>query len=196
MTSPCKAGDGIAGGTAINRRHGIGGESAEISIAKNEHKLRFPAMPSPALQCGVDRVEKDGMTGGKTKQSGGTSVVGRIVVAAVVVFVLGGVGYGYAQRNVYRVSIGPGEATSITVEVPMQRFGWVKSFAKESNLPVRCEVSRPEQDSSDRLAPPATASGTSMNGRWAINAALPRRLHGEEPSPRHSKSATADLPVA
>ena len=37
----CKAGDGIAGGTEIIRKDGIGGESAEISIAKNEHKLRF-----------------------------------------------------------------------------------------------------------------------------------------------------------
>jgi hypothetical protein len=83
------------------------------------------------------------MAGGKTKQSNGTSVVQRIVVAAVVVLVLGGAGYAYAQRNVYRVSIGPGEATSITIEVPMQRFGRSKSFAKELGLPVRCTISTP-----------------------------------------------------
>ena len=83
------------------------------------------------------------MSGGKTKQSGGSSIAGRIVVAAVVVFVLGGVGYGYAQRNVYRVTIGPGEATTIMVEVPMQRFGRAKSFAKELGLPVRCKISTP-----------------------------------------------------
>ena len=75
------------------------------------------------------------MADGKTKQSTGVSIVQRIVVAAVVVLVLGGVGYAYAQRNVYRVSIRPGEATTIMVEVPMQRFGRAKSFAKELARP-------------------------------------------------------------
>ncbi len=112
-----------------------------------------------ALQCGEDWVEIEGLTGGKSKQPGGSSIVQRIVVAAVVVFVLGGVGYGYAQRNVYRVSIRPGEATSITVEVPMQRFGRAKSFAKESGLPVRCGVSRPSSTDGVRVSVMYTSHG-------------------------------------
>ncbi|MCH8261341.1 MAG: hypothetical protein IIC46_14175, partial [Planctomycetes bacterium] len=52
--------------------------------------------------------------------------------------------------NVYRVTIRPGEATTITVEVPMQRFGRAKSFAKELGLPVRCEVSRPSSAPGNR----------------------------------------------
>ena len=91
----------------------------------------------------VDWVEEAGMTGGTSNRADGRSIVGRIVVAAVVVLVLGGAGYAYTQRNVYRVSIGPGEATTITIEVPMQRFGRAKSFAKELGLPVRCTISTP-----------------------------------------------------
>ena len=98
----------------------------------------------------VDWVEKNCMTGGKTKQSGGVPIIQRIVVAVVVVLVLGGAGYAYTQRNVYRVSIGPGEATTITIEVPMQRFGRAKSFAKELGLPVRCTISRPSSAPGNR----------------------------------------------
>jgi hypothetical protein len=64
-----------------------------------------------------------------------------LAVATVILAIMSGAVYGYSQRNVHRVSIRPGEVTSITVEVPMQRFGRHKSFAKEANLPVDCEVS-------------------------------------------------------
>ncbi len=107
----------------------------------------------------MDRVEEAGMTGGKTKQSSGTSIVQRIVVAAVVVLVLGGAGYAYTQRNVYRVSIGPGEATTIMVEVPMQRVGRSKSFAKALGLPVRCTISRPREVDSVRVSVLHTSHG-------------------------------------
>ena len=116
-------------------------------------------MPSPALQCRADWVEEAGMAGGDTKQPGGPSIVQRVVVAAIVVFLLGGAGYAYTQRNVYRVSIGPGEATSIMVEVPMQRVGRAKSFAKELGLPVRCKISRPSSTDGVRLSVLETSHG-------------------------------------
>lgn len=83
------------------------------------------------------------MTALPAKQRSGGFILQRIVVAAVVVVVLGNAGYAYAQRNVYRVSIMPGQVTSITIEVPMQRFGRSKSFAKALGLPVRCTISTP-----------------------------------------------------
>ena len=67
--------------------------------------------------------------------------VTKLAVATVILAIVSGAGFGYSQRNVHRVSIRPGEVTSITVEVPMQRFGRNKSFAKEANLPVDCDVS-------------------------------------------------------
>ncbi len=113
--------------------------------------MSSPALQAAqALQCGADRVEEAGMTGDKSNRSDGVPIVQRIVVTAVVVLLLGGAGYAYTQRNVYRVSIGPGEATTIMVEVPMQRFGRAKSFAKETGLPVRCEISRPSSAPGNR----------------------------------------------
>ncbi len=67
--------------------------------------------------------------------------VPKIAVATVILAIVSGAGFGYSQRNIHRVSIRPGEVMSITVEVPMQRFGRTKSFAKEANLPVDCNVS-------------------------------------------------------
>ena len=90
------------------------------------------------------------MAGGRLNRADRVPIVRRIVVAAVVVLVLGGAGYAYTQRNVYRVSIRPGEATTVTIEVPIQRFGRVKSFAKETGLPVRCEISRPSSAPGNR----------------------------------------------
>ena len=90
------------------------------------------------------------MTALPAQQRSGGLILQRIVVAAVVVVVLGGVGYAYTQRNVYRVSIGPGKATSITIEVPMQRVGRSKSLAKELGLPVRCTISRPSSAPGNR----------------------------------------------
>jgi len=72
--------------------------------------------------------------------------VTKLAVATVILAIVSGAGFGYAQRNVHRVSIRPGEVTSITVEVPMQRFGRNKSFAKEANLPVDCDVSAHARD--------------------------------------------------
>ncbi len=43
------------------------------------------------------------------------------------------------------MALGPGEVAYLTVEVPMQRFGRPKSFAKQSGLPVRCTVTSPER---------------------------------------------------
>ena len=124
----------------------------------------------------MDWVEKNSMAGGKTKQSSGVPIVQRIVVAAVVVLVLGGVGYAYAQRNVYRVSIGPGEATTIMVEVPMQRFGRAKSFAKELGLPVRCKINRPGSADGVRLSVLQTSHGLhKMRAKLRVSAAAGAR---------------------
>ncbi len=73
-----------------------------------------------------------------------TRLVRRLVVLAVVAILAAGAVYLYSQRNVYRVALGPGEVAYLTVEVPMQRFGRPKSFAKKSGLPVRCTVSSPQ----------------------------------------------------
>ena len=106
------------------------------------------------------------MTALPAQQRSGGLILQRIVVAAVVVVVLGGVGYAYTQRNVYRVSIGPGKATSITIEVPMQRFGRSKSFAKELGLPVRCTISAPGSRSDGvRLSVLETSHG--LHKMWA-----------------------------
>ncbi len=73
-----------------------------------------------------------------------TRLVRWLVVLAVVAILAAGALYLYSQRNVYRVALGPGEVAYLTVEVPMQRFGRPKSFAKQSGLPVRCTVTSPE----------------------------------------------------
>ncbi len=99
------------------------------------------------------------MAGGRLNRADRVPIVQRIVVAAVVVLVLGGAGYAYTQRNVYRVSIRPGEATTITIEVPMQRFGRAKSFAKETGLPVRCTISRPSDVDGVRVSVLHTSHG-------------------------------------
>ncbi len=99
------------------------------------------------------------MAGGRLNRADRVPIVRRIVVAAVVVLVLGGAGYAYTQRNAYRVSIRPGEATTVTIEVPMQRFGRVKSFAKETGLPVRCEISRSSELDGVRVSVLHTSHG-------------------------------------
>jgi hypothetical protein len=83
--------------------------------------------------------------------------VPRIAVATVVGAIAVGAVSGYSQRNVHRVSVRPGEVTSITVEVPMQRFGRNKSFAREANLPVDCDVSA---HAHDQRGVRVTVSGT------------------------------------
>ncbi len=99
------------------------------------------------------------MAGGRLTRADGKPIVQRIVVAAVVALVLSGVGYTYTQRNVYRVSIRPGQATTITIEVPMQRFGRAKSFAKETGLPVHWGVSRPSSPDGVRVSVLYTSHG-------------------------------------
>ena len=70
----------------------------------------------------------------------------RIAIAIVMTAVLGGSIYLFRQRHVYRVSVGPGEVAYVDLDVPMQRFGRSKSFAKERGLPVVCTVSEPGDD--------------------------------------------------
>ena len=87
--NPCKAGDGIAGGAGWGGRIGGG---RRISAGGLRSASRAKPQAADGVEGVVDWVEKNSKAGGKTKQSGGTSVVQRIVVAAVVVLVLGGVG--------------------------------------------------------------------------------------------------------
>ena len=72
----------------------------------------------------------------------------RIAVALLIAVVLAGSIYLFSQRHVYRVSIRPGEAAYVELEVPMQRFARSKSFAKERGLPVACTVSGSGDDDS------------------------------------------------
>ena len=155
---------------------GVGGSQVVGSIPAGDLRPALRAKPPIPMESGqvesgrdaqaasgvdglVDWVEEAGMTGGTSNRADGRSIVGRIVVAAVVVLVLGGAGYAYTQRNVYRVSIGPGEATTITIEVPMQRFGRAKSFAKELGLPVRCTISLPSSADGVRVSVLQTSHG-------------------------------------
>ncbi len=77
-------------------------------------------------------------------QSRQRRVLRRLVVLAVVAILVAGAVYLYGRRSGYRVALGPGEVAYLTVEVPMQRFGRPKSFAKQSGQPVRCTVTSPE----------------------------------------------------
>ncbi len=124
-------------------------------------------------------------------------IVQRIVVAAVVVLLLGGVGYAYAQRNVYRVSIGPGEATTITIEVPMQRFGRSKSFAKESNLLVRCSISCPREADGVRMSVLQTSHGLhKMRARLRVSATAGARPGKRKRSIEFTIDGQGDWPRA
>lgn len=68
------------------------------------------------------------------------------VTLLVAVAVIVAVGYLFSQRHVFKASVRPDETTYIDVEVPMQRLGRTKSFAKERGLPVTCTVSRAGRD--------------------------------------------------
>lgn len=136
----------------------------------------------------VDWVEEHGMAGGKSNRSGGLPIVQRIVVALVVVLVLGGAGYAYTQRNVYRVSIMPGQATSITIEVPMQRFGRSKSFAKALGLPVRCTISRPSSAPGNRSDGVRVSVLQTSHGLHKMRAKLRVSASGDAPPGKRTRS--------
>jgi len=70
----------------------------------------------------------------------------RLVTALVFAAVLAGSIYLFSQRHVYRLSVRPGGVGHVDVDVPMQRFGRSKSFAKELGLPVTCVVSQTTDD--------------------------------------------------
>ncbi len=95
-----------------------------------------------------------------------TRLVRRLVALAVVAILAAGTVYLYSQRNVYRVALGPGEVTYLTVEVPMQRFGRAKSFAKQSGLPVRCTVSSP-QGTASGVHVSVVETGHKVHEMWA-----------------------------
>jgi len=73
-------------------------------------------------------------------------LVRRLVTALVLTAVVCGSIYLFSQRHVYRLSVRPGEVGHVEVDVPMQRFGRSKSFAKGFGLPVSCVVSQPRND--------------------------------------------------
>lgn len=75
----------------------------------------------------------------------------RLMGPAVVLVIIAGFAYAYSQRNVYHVTIVPGNSASLTIEVPMQRFGRSKSFAKERGLPMRCRITRPDSPDDVRV---------------------------------------------
>lgn len=53
---------------------------------------------------------------------------------------MGAAGRLYSQRNVYRVTVQPGDVSFVDIEIPMQRAGRRKSFVKERGLPVTCLI--------------------------------------------------------
>ena len=72
-----------------------------------------------------------------------------LAILALVLGIIISVVYVYSQRNVYNVAITPGESILLAIEVPMQRFGRSKSFAKEQGLPIRCIITRLNEATSD-----------------------------------------------
>ncbi len=95
-----------------------------------------------------------------------TRLVRWLVVLAVVAILAASAVYLYSQRNVYRVALGPGEVAYLTVEVPMQRFGRPKSFAKQSGLPVRCTVSSPQGEAAG-VHVSVVETGHKVHEMWA-----------------------------
>lgn len=75
----------------------------------------------------------------------------RLIGPAIVLVIILGFAYIYSQRNVYHITIVPGDSTLLTIEVPMQRFGRSKSFAKERDLPMRCKITRPDKPDDVRV---------------------------------------------
>ena len=69
-------------------------------------------------------------------------LVRRLVTGLVLAAVVCGSIYLFSQRHVYRLSVRPGEVGHVDLDVPMQRFGRSKSFAKTTGLPVLCVVSQ------------------------------------------------------
>ena len=72
--------------------------------------------------------------------------VQKLVLGSIVAALLGAAGYAYSQRHVHRVRVAPGTAAEVTIEIPMERFGGSKSFAKEIGLPVSCSIGIPDGD--------------------------------------------------
>ena len=75
----------------------------------------------------------------------------RLIGPAVVLVIIAGTAYAYSQRNVYHVTIAPGHSASLAIEIPMQRMGRTKSFAKERGLPMRCKITRPDKPDDVRV---------------------------------------------
>ncbi|MCH8825182.1 MAG: hypothetical protein IH984_16935 [Planctomycetes bacterium] len=75
----------------------------------------------------------------------------RLIGSVIVFVIIVGLAYAYSQRNVYHVTIVPGNSASLTIEVPMQRMGRSKSFAKERGLPMRCKITRPDKPDDVRV---------------------------------------------
>lgn len=75
----------------------------------------------------------------------------RLIGPAIVLSIIAGSAYAYSQRNVYHVTITRSDSVSLTIEVPMQRLGRSKSFAKERGLPMRCKITRPDKPDDVRV---------------------------------------------
>jgi len=99
------------------------------------------------------------------KRRGGHPVRDRLILALVLAGVGGGVACAYARRNVHRVAVSPGAATSYRVILPMQRALHSRSFVKEMNLPVRCRVLGRNDD--DRVQVSVMATGHGIHQMWA-----------------------------
>ncbi len=96
----------------------------------------------------------------------GRRLLPKLIVFGIVAAAVTGAVYGYTQRHVHRLSVRPGESKSITVEVPMQRFGRPKSFAKGIGLPVVCTVAaRPSEPGGVSVS--VVETGHKVHMMWA-----------------------------
>lgn len=102
------------------------------------------------IKCQTACVEEDWSAMQHTKKQP-KNLSRRLIGPVIVLVIIVGLGYIYSQRNVYHVTIVPGNSASLTIEVPMHRFGRSKSFAKERGLPMRCKITRPDKPDDVRV---------------------------------------------
>jgi len=81
------------------------------------------------------------------------------------VAVLVGAIYLYTQQHVYRVTVKAGQSVLLKIQVPMQRAGQHKSYAKQRRLPVQCTIY--PNDLADGIVVNVIETGHKVHLMWA-----------------------------
>ena len=89
----------------------------------------------------------------------------KLRAVAVVVALVGGVVWAYQRRFTYHVTVRPGEAVTIVIEIPMQRLMEHKSWAQDRGLPVRCVIR--DYDEGDPITISVLETGHQVHIMWA-----------------------------